>query len=896
MSPVLPRSLSEQARLIRKTGHVHGAWYRARYADVDRLGMDPAEHYLKYGAALGRDPGKDFDTAFYLAQHPLLAAHGVNPLLHYALHGRFKGYPCQGPSEAGAGRQAVDLLRYKLLSLGFTERPLAELAEVVQGDAAPQVRAQAARELAMWHMREGTEEGYRRALGWLGTARPHAHDVEFRCRLATLELLCHHFLGQREAGLAAWDRAAAAGEADADVLLARVNFETAPGARVALINRVLGRFGIPPVTLLPGGDGRAPYDRLAAETAPAPVAEGPLVSVLVAAYDAADTLPTALRSLSEQSWRNLEILVLDDCSPDGGATARVTEDHAARDPRIRLIRMERNGGAYVARNRGLDEAQGVYVTLHDADDWSHPVKIETQVRHLEDNPDVIGCTSDQARASSDLDFTRWTARGQFLIGNTSSFMFRRDAVRRDFGYWDTVRFSADNELIRRIRRKHGQPAVTEMQTGPLSFQRDSASSIIANKALGISGFMFGVRKEYLEAQRHHRAEGGTLKYGSDPAHRPFPVPVIMRPERKKLARDFGHSPVIFAGDFRLRDEALDSCLADIAALRAAGLRVGLIEMRRYDLGHPGRDRLAMTGAMRQALTDPGVQILGFGEEAACDLLVLRDARVAEEPQRYLPSIAPDRLAVIADRAPDDIRRVDDHLQRQFGRPATWYPAHALARGALAAGWPLEPARLSGADWPMKIDPVAAQDRPAPPFGAPGRAPLVIGRHTPDGPGRWPAGARALLAAYPADRSLRIEVLGAAETPAEMLGALPASWTVHGEGAMSAAAFLARLDAFVHIDADDRPDPVRRPVLEAMAAGVPVILPEAYRPLFGDAALYVAAPEEVSGRMALLAQDAAARNALITRARAFVASDFGHYGYCARLQAAGLDMFRGPDPE
>ena len=529
-------------------------------------------------------------------------------------------------------------MRANLLTHGFSARALADLERVADHHAEPEVRAWAAREVALWHMRQKTAEGYRAALLRIAEARRDTQDHELLRRLATIEILCHHFLDAPEAGLAAWDRAAAAGSVDVDVLLARINLESDPGRRVALINVALAEFGIAPVTLAPD-DGLPPYDRLRALEAPEPVAGGPLVTVLVAAYRAADTLPTALRSLAEQSWRNLEILVIDDASPDEGEMRQMVRQHAGRDPRIRLIEMEENGGAYVARNRGLDHANGRFVTLHDADDWSHPQKIEAQVRHLLDNPEVIGCTTDQARATSDLSFTRWTGRGEFLIGNTSSFMFRREIVQEHFGYWDTVRFSADNELIRRIRHGFGSGSVTELKTGPLSFQRDSDTSIIASGPLGINGFLFGVRRDYLDAQRVHRRSGGDLKYGPDPGARPFPVAVIMRPERRALASGGRHFDLVIATDPRWSDDVAGSCAAEIAAARAMGLRVGLVILYRYALEEEETYRAQIRDELRREIDGETVQMIGYGEEVSCDLLVLRDPRILQDRQRYVPRIS-----------------------------------------------------------------------------------------------------------------------------------------------------------------------------------------------------------------------------------------------------------------
>ncbi|MEY8841447.1 glycosyltransferase family 2 protein, partial [Cribrihabitans sp. XS_ASV171] len=445
--------------------------------------------------------------------------------------------------------------------------------------------------------------------------RDGAPDQDFLCKISTAELLCHHFLDDTAGGLAAYDRAFAADMVNSDTMLARANLDPDPEHRLVWINRVLAEFDIPPLRLN-GDDDLPAYDRLTAATPPPPVEDGPKVTVLVAAYAARDTIPTTLRALAEQSWRNLEILVLDDCSPDD--TCDVVERIAQDDPRIRLIRMERNGGAYVARNRGLDEATGEFVTLNDADDWSHPLKIETQVRHLMATPEAIACTSQQARALSDLRFTRWTGRGNFIIHNTSSLMFRRGPVREKLGYWDTVRFAADSELIRRMQRAFDKDCVHDLPTGPLSFQRDSESSVVADDVMGMNGFYFGVRKEYFDAQRHHHSRAKSLKYEGDDTNRPFAVPPMMRPERKALLAQPQHFDIILAGDFRLHGPELKKVIARIKALRAEGKRVGLVELYDYRTESHGMKRIHDT--LRKQLDGDACRVLVFGETVSCDSL------------------------------------------------------------------------------------------------------------------------------------------------------------------------------------------------------------------------------------------------------------------------------------
>lgn len=79
------------AETLRRSPLFDAAWYRARYPDVDALGMDPAEHYLWLGAKLGRNPSASFDGAAYLAANPDVANAGINPLLHFEIARRSEG-------------------------------------------------------------------------------------------------------------------------------------------------------------------------------------------------------------------------------------------------------------------------------------------------------------------------------------------------------------------------------------------------------------------------------------------------------------------------------------------------------------------------------------------------------------------------------------------------------------------------------------------------------------------------------------------------------------------------------------------------------------------------------------------------------------------------------------
>src|SRR3546814_4940776 len=105
------------------------------------------------------------------------------------------------------------------------------------------------------------------------------------------------------------------------------------------------------------------------EMRPAPPRSSIDVSVIVAACNAQEYLGEALRSALAQADVEVEILIVDDASTD--RTRQIAEHHAGRDPRIRVIRSERRRGPGAARNLALDQSQGQWIAVLDADDSYH---------------------------------------------------------------------------------------------------------------------------------------------------------------------------------------------------------------------------------------------------------------------------------------------------------------------------------------------------------------------------------------------------------------------------------------------------------------------------------------------------------------------------------------------
>jgi glycosyltransferase involved in cell wall biosynthesis len=91
MRSLAPLKLARWVPLLTQTGQLDSTWYLQTYPDVAAIGIDPAEHYLLYGASEMRNPSRHFDTAAYLLNNPDVKHSNLNPLVHYVLHGRKEG-------------------------------------------------------------------------------------------------------------------------------------------------------------------------------------------------------------------------------------------------------------------------------------------------------------------------------------------------------------------------------------------------------------------------------------------------------------------------------------------------------------------------------------------------------------------------------------------------------------------------------------------------------------------------------------------------------------------------------------------------------------------------------------------------------------------------------------
>ena len=113
----------------------------------------------------------------------------------------------------------------------------------------------------------------------------------------------------------------------------------------------------------------------------------PFISIIMPTYNCEKYIDRAISAIDEQTFRDWELLVIDDCSTDG--TPELVRRWVEKNSRITLIIKEKNGGPGEAKNIGISKARGKYITFCDADDWLEKEALEFLSDKGEANVDVI---------------------------------------------------------------------------------------------------------------------------------------------------------------------------------------------------------------------------------------------------------------------------------------------------------------------------------------------------------------------------------------------------------------------------------------------------------------------------------------------------------------------------
>jgi glycosyltransferase involved in cell wall biosynthesis len=214
----------------------------------------------------------------------------------------------------------------------------------------------------------------------------------------------------------------------------------------------------------------------------------PRVSVLMTIFNAGSYLQPAIESLLAQSYKDFELIIVDDSSTDGSATVA----EGFEDPRIRLIRNAANQGQTACLNQGLALARGEFIARQDQDDLSHPDRLKKQTQFLDDHPEIalLGANAEEidgnGRPLGRTDLPRQTLaiRWGNLFFNSflhSAVIFRTQVIRGEFGGYDATSWCQDYSLFSRVARRHAVANLAEplisLRVHPESMMRSPTSRL-----------------------------------------------------------------------------------------------------------------------------------------------------------------------------------------------------------------------------------------------------------------------------------------------------------------------------------------------------------------------------------------------------------------------------------
>lgn len=166
-----------------------------------------------------------------------------------------------------------------------------------------------------------------------------------------------------------------------------------------------------------------------------------MVSIVVPVYNAAKYIENTIKMVSEQTYKDWELILVDDASRDGSADV-IEKIIGSQGKRIRLIRKETNAGAAEARNTGIDASSGRYIAFLDADDVWKPDKLEKQIAFME--------KTGAAFAFHSYEFGDENARPTGKIVHVPATLKYRQALSRTVIFTTTVMFDTekiDMEII-----------------------------------------------------------------------------------------------------------------------------------------------------------------------------------------------------------------------------------------------------------------------------------------------------------------------------------------------------------------------------------------------------------------------------------------------------------------
>jgi hypothetical protein len=548
-----------------------------------------------------------------------------------------------------------------------------------------------------------------------------------------------------------------------------------------------------------------------------------------------ETFSVAVRSILNQSWRNLELIVVDDASPpEYEPTLSQIEN---LDARITVIRLSENGGTYGARNAGIAVATGDFITGQDSDDWSHPQRIALQIDRFAAQPSTVGVLVEAVRVDENLVMASPGRLPQRPC--EVSLMMRRDLALKLGGYID-ARKGADSEY--RLRLEHYTGSQVTVLEKPLYLTRVGHESL--SNADFRPGWSHPARRAFWNASRFWHETTPSEQLRLDIAgFQPMPIPNRFKITAPVKPPEFD---AIFAGDWRAHSALQRSMLDGARALIKAGKRVGVMQL----------ESPLTTSKETTRLSQDIQQLIGCGEMAEVipdedtqtGVLIISDPSVVHFASTGSISVRADTTVI----APSMPYRTADGLSILYFPPSCDKIARSLFQSGVV--WTsMDPAvRSSLLEFEGQIRihkehlPIVLWadewENTRPKLGS--RTP-VVARHSDNFTDTWPNDPAVVEQLWPNHDGIDMRVLGDLRALHRKLGSsvLSSDWVAFREEEIIPQAFMSGIDFFVYFPDESHPQEFSREALEAAASGALVILPSQFEPVHKTSAVY-STPDEV----------------------------------------------------
>lgn len=329
---IADRKLDNDYQLLENSSLFNKKWYIKKYLKANQI--NPITHYLSEGWRKGYNPSKKFDTEFYLSKYPEVARSGINPLLHYLRYGKNEGRTPKAP-KISLGQRIYN----KLLNNSV------EYKEIYKSDLFD----------SNWYLKQ----------------YPEVADAEVNP--------LQHYL---EVG---WKEGKNPSE----------NFDTTFYLKN---NPDISKAGLNPLyhyVLFGKNEGRIcmpPYKKVSSSVLDdTDFEQNPKISVLVASYNYEQYIRETLDSLVNQTYKNFEVIVIDDGSKDN--SLNIIKEYTQKYPNIFLYRHPKgeNRGLAETIKLGIQKSTGKYIAFCESDDCWMKNNLEEKIKVInkENSPKII---------------------------------------------------------------------------------------------------------------------------------------------------------------------------------------------------------------------------------------------------------------------------------------------------------------------------------------------------------------------------------------------------------------------------------------------------------------------------------------------------------------------------